>query len=56
MYYLSKGVLTKNLHTKIKGISQKGLDKRKLKIKVLFDVQDLSDFGLVEEAKRRGLI
>ena len=56
MYYLSKGVLTKNLHTKIKGISQKGLDKRKLKIKVLFNVQDLSDFGLVKEAKRRGLI
>lgn len=52
---LNKGVLTKNLHSTIP-ITQRAIEKRKRKIKILFGVEHKSDIGLIEEAKKRGFL
>ena len=56
LYYMSIGIQSKDLGDKIEIISQSAVEKRKLKIKGLFEIENYSDFAMVKEAKRRGLI
>ena len=55
--YLNKGDLTKNLHLNDEiALTQRAIEKRKRKIKILFGVDQKSDIGLIEEAKKRGFL
>ena len=54
---LNKGDLTKNLYfNEDIGLTQRAIEKRKRKIKILFGVEQKSDIGLIEEAKKRGFL
>lgn len=55
LYNLSKGVLPKNLHEFI-NMTQRGIEKRKEKMKKLFEIDNGSDIGLIDEAKKRGFL
>jgi len=55
IFYLSKGVKTKNLTNHI-SLSLSAIEKRKVQIKSLFELEHASDEDLVVEAKNRGFI
>ena len=57
LHCLNKGDLTKNLHINDGiNLTQRAIEKRKRKIKILFGVENKSDIGLIEEAKKRGFL
>ena len=55
LYELSRGAKMKNLPNLIP-MSLPGIEKRKRHLKILFNVQDLDDRSLIQEAKDRGFI
>jgi len=55
LYHISKGVITKNIGDVIY-LSHSTVEKRKKRIKELFEVENESDFALIEEAKKRGFL
>ena len=55
IYHLSRGALTKNLHNHI-SLSQRSIETRKKRLKELFGIDDKSDYGLIREAKNRGIL
>lgn len=55
IYNLSQGVLTKNLYKHINK-SQRSIETRKKRLKELFGIENNSDYGLIEEAKNRGIL
>lgn len=55
LFHISKGTKTKDIPQYIP-ISLEGIEKRKLNLKKLLNIQDESDIELVREAKNKGLL
>jgi DNA-binding NarL/FixJ family response regulator len=55
LFHISKGTKTKDI-TQYVPISLEAIEKRKLNLKKLLNLQDGSDIDLVREAKNRGLL
>lgn len=55
LYYLSKGVVTRDIG-EVVCLSLSAVEKRKRRLKELFQVEQKSDFKLVEESKKRGFL
>lgn len=55
LYNISKGIITKNIGGVI-NLSNSAVEKRKRRIKALFEIENESDFSLIEEAKKRGFL
>lgn len=55
LFYIAKGVKTKNLVKHI-DLSLSAIQKRKMQIKDLFELENANDEQLIHEAKKRGFI
>jgi DNA-binding NarL/FixJ family response regulator len=55
LFYLSKGILTKNLPEHL-GLSLSAVEKRKKQMKQFFDIPNRNDKILLEKAREKGFL